>query len=129
MSDDIEQSISEQSRFSAGNADGCQLLRSGINQRHIFYEITIEVVSLQWRLATHYATVVALRRYEQSIVIGMYVYSISHYPRVPVIQLLKIGSNSSPRSSSNPKICSMMALCLRQKEEVGLNPYISPCVE
>lgn len=77
-----------------------------------FSEIKIDVILLQRWLTAHDASIVALRSNKQCIVVGVYVNRISHYPRVPVIQLLNIGRTSSVRSVSSWKRYSIIILCL-----------------
>ena len=108
----LEKPIAQQCRLPSRYPKYGKMRWSRIDQRLIFPEIKINVISLQRRLTAHDASIVALRSNKQCIVVGIYVDCVSHYPRVPVIQLLNIGRTSSVRSVSSWKRYSIIILCL-----------------
>ena len=123
-SDEINEAITGQGWFTTCNTHDLRFLWCRFDEFDVLIIKEIEIVTLLWRLTTHDAMVVTLVCNNQHIAVGVYFKSIFHFTH-----LLNIGNTSLPRSTIRERRCSIIALFFSQTIDVGLKPYMSPCVE
>ena len=122
--DEINEAVSSKGWLTTCNTHNLRFLGCRFDEFNILIIKEIEIVTLLRWLTTHDAMVVTLVCNKQHIAVGVFFKSLFHFTH-----LLKIGNTSLPRSTIRERRCSIIALFFSQTIDVGLKPYMSPCVE